>query len=164
MKRIILAAYLTLLVLVDAKGQDVVSAANKFISTLDTTQKVKALFPFDVEERYGFHYFPFEGRKGITMNELSSHQKQEAMNLIRACLSDQAVNKVASIMKLENVLKELEHRKPEDNYRDSGKYCSTIFGLPANNTLWGWRLEGHHVSFNFSAENKKLVSGTPGFL
>jgi hypothetical protein len=164
MKQLFFAACLSLGFLVNSQGQDLVSAANKFIGTLDTTQKVKALFPFDDEERYGFHYFPFEGRKGITMNELSVRQKQEAMNLLRTCLSEQAVNKVASIIKLENVLKELERRKPEDNYRDSGKYYFTIFGLPGNNTIWGWRLEGHHVSFNFSARNKRLVSGTPGFL
>lgn len=150
--------------LVSASGQDMVTAAAKFISTLDTAQKAKALYPFDIDERYGFHFFPIEDRKGITMNELSSSQKQEGMNLIKTCLSDEAVKKVAAIMQLENILKELEHRKPEDHYRDSGKYYFAIFGLPGTNTIWGWRLEGHHVSFNFSADQKKLVSGTPGFL
>jgi len=66
-------------------------------------------------------------------------------------------------MSLEIVLKELENRKPEDHFRDSGKYNLTIFGIPADNTTWGWRFEGHHICFNFSAKDKKLVSGTPGF-
>ncbi|HEX8277780.1 MAG TPA: DUF3500 domain-containing protein, partial [Segetibacter sp.] len=67
------------------------------------------------------------------------------------------------IMELENVLKQIENRKADDHYRDPGKYNVTIFGLPGNNTTWGWRFEGHHICFNFSAKDKKLVSGTPGF-
>lgn len=164
MTRLLLATCINLVFLISAAGQDMVLAASKFISTLDTSQKSKALYPFDVDERYGFHFFPIEDRKGITMNELSSFQKQEAMNLIKTCLSDQAVKKVTAIMQLDNVLKELEHRKPEDHFRDSGRYYFAIFGLPGANTIWGWRFEGHHVSFNFSAEQKKLVAGTPGFL
>ena len=45
-----------------------------------------------------------------------------------------------------------------------GKYYFSIFGNPATDTIWGWRLEGHHISFNFSAINNTIVSGTPGFL
>jgi hypothetical protein len=67
-------------------------------------------------------------------------------------------------MSLEVILKSLEKRKPEDHFRDPGKYYFTLFGIPANNSVWGWRLEGHHVYFNFSAKDKKWVSGTPGFL
>ena len=67
-------------------------------------------------------------------------------------------------MQLENVLRELEHRSDNDHYRDPGKYYFTIFGVPGTATIWGWRLEGHHISFNFSADKEKLVAGTPGFL
>jgi hypothetical protein len=67
-------------------------------------------------------------------------------------------------MQLEIILKELEHRQPSDHFRDPGKYYLTIFGIPRNNTIWGWRLEGHNVSFHFTANNGKLVAGTPGFL
>src|SRR6185369_7375765 len=61
-------------------------------------------------------------------------------------------------------LKMLEHRPPEDHYRDTGKYFLTIFGVPATNTIWGWRFEGHHVAFHFSVNRKELVAGTPSFL
>lgn len=67
-------------------------------------------------------------------------------------------------MQLELVLKTLEKRKPEDHFRDPGNYHISIFGVPAPNTIWGWRFEGHHVSFNFSVDKNRLVSGTPGFL
>jgi hypothetical protein len=66
-------------------------------------------------------------------------------------------------MQLENILKVIENRAADNHYRDPGKYYFTIFGVPGDNTIWGWRLEGHHITFNFSAQNKKLVGGTPGF-
>jgi hypothetical protein len=58
----------------------------------------------------------------------------------------------------------LEKRSANDHYRDPGKYYFTIFGVPGKATVWGWRLEGHHLSFTFSAEKNKLVSGTPAFM
>jgi hypothetical protein len=67
-------------------------------------------------------------------------------------------------MQLDAILKELEHRKPEDHFRDPGKYFVTIFGLPAKGSIWGWRFEGHHVAFHFCADKNKLVAGTPSFL
>lgn len=144
-------------------SQELVSAARNFINTLDSSQKSVALYPFDSDERYSFHFFPIENRKGISFNELNSEQKLAARNLIKTCLSDNALKKVQEIMQLENVLKEIENRKPEDHYRDSGKYNLVIFGVPGDNTIWGWRFEGHHICFNFSSKDKKLVSGTPGF-
>jgi hypothetical protein len=67
-------------------------------------------------------------------------------------------------MGLDLVLKELEKRAPDDHYRDPGNYHISVFGIPSATTIWGWRLEGHHISFNFSMDKGKVVAGTPGFL
>ena len=139
------------------------AAANAFINLLDSSQKSKALYPFNSDERYNFHYFPIENRKGISFNELNTAQRQAARNLIKTSLSEESTKKIDEIMSLENILKQIENRKADDHFRDPGKYNVTIFGLPAANTNWGWRFEGHHIDFNFSARDKKLVSGTPGF-
>jgi hypothetical protein len=163
MKRMVCFTVYCILIAGSCKSQQIVTAAKAFINTLDSSQKTIALYPFDADERYNFHFFPIENRKGISFNELTNTQKQAAMHLIKACLSQDAVKKVDEIMQLENILKEIENRKAEDHYRDPGKYNVAIFGLPENGTAWGWRFEGHHICFNFSAEDNKLVSGTPGF-
>jgi len=137
--------------------------AQKFLQMLSPEQKQKALFPFDGDERYNWHYIPKE-REGITLNELNTAQQKAAFELLHTVLSDTGYEKTTSIMKLETVLKEMENRPANDNYRDPGNYHFSIFGEPATDSIWGWRLEGHHVSFNFSSENNRLVSGTPGFL
>lgn len=38
------------------------------------------------------------------------------------------------------------------------------FGVPSKDSLWGWKFEGHHVSFNFTVKNNKILSSTPSFL
>ena len=144
-------------------GQESVLYANRFISTLTDVQKAETIFPFDVEERYNFHFVPMK-RRGITFNEMNSKQNSLALELLKSCLGEDSFKKTKEIMQLEVVLKELEKRKPEDNYRDPGNYHFTIFGNPSSNSIWGWRFEGHHISFNFSFNKKTLVSGTPGFM
>lgn len=147
-----------------AQEQILISAANKFVSSLDKDQKITTLYPFETEERFNFHFVPKNDRKGISLNELKSSQRSAAMALLKACVSEEGYQKTSEIMQLETILKAIEGRKAGDNYRDPGKYFFTIFGIPGKNTIWGWRLEGHHVAFNFSAQNSKLVSSTPNFL
>ena len=141
-----------------------VGAASKFMNLLDSAQKRIALYPFDAIERYQFHYFPIDDRKGIPMDQLNDDQKKAALELVKTCLTEKTTEQVAQIMQLEVLLKSIEQRKPDDHFRDPGKYNFTLFVIPAANTIWGWRLDGHHVCFSFSVDQKKLVSGTPGFL
>jgi len=117
----------------------------------------------DNDERYNWHFFPKSDRKGIALNELSDEQRNKAFALLKSCLSVTGYTKTMDILQLENVLQVLENRSDND-YRNSGKYFITIFGKPDQKNSWGWRFEGHHISFNFSALNNKLISGTPGFL
>ena len=146
------------------KAQGMAAKANQFISLLNADQQAKTSYPFDSGERYHFAYVPRDDRKGISMNELDSTQRKAVMDLLKTALSEETVKKVNDIMQLDLILKEMEHRQADDHYRDPGKYFLTIFGIPAANTIWGWRFEGHHIAFNFSANKNELVAGTPGFL
>lgn len=145
-------------------AQEMSAGAEYFISLLSKEQRAKTLFTFDSEERFNFHFFPINDRKGLPLEEMNDRQRTAAFALLKTSLSSATVKKIEEIIKLENILKELENRKPEDDFRDPGKYYLAIFGKPADKSVWGWRFEGHHVSFNFSSEDNSLVSGTPGFL
>jgi hypothetical protein len=100
----------------------------------------------------------------MPLKEMSKDQQKAAMALMRTGLSDTGFTKAESIINLEAILRGVEGRNEDDTYRDPGKYYLTVFGDPASDSIWGWRLEGHHISFNFSTENNRIVSGTPGFL
>ena len=164
MNRLLIVLLLTVCIATKSVGQDLPGKANAFITLLNDSQKTKALYPFDTAERYRFMYVPLDDRKGISMNELSAAQQTAVFDLLKTSLATETISKIKSIMLLDNVLKELEHRKPEDHFRDPGKYFITIFGIPSANTVWGWRFEGHHIAFHFSANKKELVAGTPSFL
>ncbi len=138
-------------------------AAQAFLKTLDKDQYAKATFPFDTAERYHWFYVPI-ARKGLPTKEMNVAQKEAAMNLLKVSLSNQADQKVLAIMQLEIILKEIENRKPEDNYRDTGKYYFSVFGKPDAKEPWGWRVDGHHVSMNFSSVDGKIASATPSFM
>jgi hypothetical protein len=151
------------LVLGNMNAQSSVNAANFFISLLSKEQKAETVFSFDNDERYNYHFVPIE-RKGISFNEMNENQKQSAFDLLETCLSNETFKKTKEIIQLEEVLKVLEKRNPEDHYRDTGNYHITIFGIPSGQTIWGWRFEGHHISFNFSFLKQTLTAGTPGFM
>ncbi len=139
------------------------AAVKYFVQSLNKEQKQKTLIPFADSERFNWHFIPKNDRKGIPLKELNDTQKKAAMDLLRSALSESAFEKATSIIQLEIILKEVESRNAADDYRDPGKYYFSIFGNPMTESIWGWRLEGHHVSLNFSSQNNKLISGSPGF-
>ncbi|HVZ26421.1 MAG TPA: DUF3500 domain-containing protein [Sediminibacterium sp.] len=156
-------ALLLLLFLQVSKAQTPLKAVSAFLETLDPAQKNETVFPFDDGERLNYHFIPFV-RKGITFNEMNWQQQAAAIRLMRSCLSENAYEKTRQIREMERVLKAMEKRKPDDHYRDSGNYHFSIFGIPSVDAIWGWRFEGHHISFNFTFRKNRMVSGTPAFL
>lgn len=137
------------------------TAANEFLQTLSQEQKAKAQFRFDEDERYNWHYIP-KARKGIPLKELNNAQRKAAMSMLHAALSDTGFQKATAIRQLEDVLRVVEGLPENSDYRDSGKYYISVFGNPSD-PVWGWRFEGHHISFNFSSKDNRLVSATPNF-
>ncbi len=138
-------------------------AAEHFISTLNEVQRKKLIYKADDEERVNWHFIP-KTRNGLPLKELNDIQKKAAIELLKTSLSEQGSQKVLSIFQLETVLKEIENRKPEDDYRDPEKYYFSIFGQPDLKKNWGWRIEGHHIALNYTSSNGKIISVSPTFM
>ena len=159
----IICIFLALNLSCKAQENEMVNRANDFINLLDKNQKQQATYSFNSSERYNWHFIPKDDRKGISFNEMSEKQRAAARELMKTALSNEGYKKADAIMQLEKVLKVVENRSETDHHRDPLKYYFTIFGTPSAKDIWGWRLEGHHISLNFSSDSNKLVSGTPGF-
>ena len=144
-------------------AQSIVKATQDFIALLGDGQKNNTLFAFDDPERFNFHFVPM-ARKGITFNEMNPAQQAAALKMLSLCASEKAYQQSQEIMHLEIVLKALEKRAESDRYRDPGNYHISIFGVPTNHSIWGWRFEGHHQSFNFSFNEAQKGIGAPIFL
>jgi len=137
-------------------------AAQAFLETLTPEQRPTATFAYADEQRFDWHYVPRE-RKGLSMKFMTEPQRQAAMALLRTALSDPGYAKVQEIIDLENVLRVLEKRPPNDTRRDPENFAFTVFGDPTQTRdPWGWRMEGHHISLNFSSVDNR-VAYTPSF-
>jgi hypothetical protein len=72
-------------------------------------------------------------------------------------------------MALDALLGQLEQaarssgRGAESMVRDPEKYYVSVFGTPSSKATWGWRVEGHHVSLQFTLVNGTLVANSPFF-
>ncbi len=78
-------------------------------------------------------------------------------------MSANGYQKTLDIVDLENVLRVVEKRSSTDTYRDPENYSFMVFGTPDLIKPWGWRMEGHHVSLQFTSVND-IITFTPGFM
>ncbi|HMJ61881.1 MAG TPA: DUF3500 domain-containing protein [Bryobacteraceae bacterium] len=140
-------------------GSLILETANRFLAALDSEQRAKATFPFDDDERMNWHFIP-KVRKGLPLREMNSYQKHLASALLSAGLSQTGYIKAVTIMSLEDVLKIIE--KAADEYRNPEKYYFSIFGVPSQTDPWGYRVEGHHLSQNYTVVDGKVTDG-PSF-
>lgn len=142
-------------------------AAQKWQGLLSTDEKSAACFPFDSPERTAWYFVPLQDkdkkptRKGMRLETMTDVQKAAAMSLVQSALSETGFRKVQTIISLEDVLAEQE--KGKGPVRNPGWYFLTIFGTPSLEGAWGWRIEGHHLSLNFTVKNGKVASITPAF-
>jgi hypothetical protein len=150
-----------------ATGPQMADAANKFLATLSAEQKAKTTFAFDNAERLKWAFVPLQDRdkkptrKGVRLEELSAGQRDAALALLRAGTSAAGYTAATTIMSLESILRDLERNGT--NVRDPGWYFVSVFGTPGASGKWGWRIEGHHLSLNYTVENNRVVSATPCF-
>jgi Protein of unknown function (DUF3500) len=138
----------------------ILGAAKAFVATLEPEQKSKAMLPFNSEERFRWFYTPVS-RKGIPLKELKPAQRDAALALLRAGLSEKGYSKAETIRRLEEVLHEIEQGSGPT--RDPDLYFFTIFGEPAATGAWGWRYEGHHCSQNWTIVEGKSIGSSPQF-
>lgn len=141
-----------------------VSAVTAFQASLTPAQLQQASFGFDDAERLNWHFIPRE-RKGLPLKDLEGEALKAAHSMIRSGLSDAGYDQALNVMSLEEVLYLLEggERDYRRNRRDPNKYYLSIFGKPALTGNWGWRVEGHHLSLNFTIKDGRVVSSTPEF-
>lgn len=147
-----------------ASGVAMTVAAQKFLASLSPEQKAQATFKFDDAERLNWHFIP-RVRKGLPLKDMMGAALQSAQELAATGLSKTGYDQTLNIMSLEDVLYLIEEGTPQERRekRDPRKYYFSVFGTPSETGKWGWRLEGHHLSLNYTIENGVVTSSTPEF-
>jgi len=138
-----------------------------FLDSLTPKLRKKASFSFNSPERRRWHYVPREmfNRRGASLKEMNSRQRQAAFKLLAAGLSHAGYEKVTAIMDLEKTLGEIERSLGESRLvRDPQLYFFSVFGDPTSKKSWSWRAEGHHVSLHFTIAGSEWIASNPLFL
>ncbi|MEO7923216.1 MAG: DUF3500 domain-containing protein [Chitinophagaceae bacterium] len=157
--------------------QDIKTAANNLISTLNPVQKKMALLSFDDTARIKWNNLPvgMRARSGISIGNMTEEQRKLLHRILSVSLSSQGYLKATGIMHLDNLLnifvdtsyyrKDIndELRKFLNDLKWTHRnYYIAFFGMPSD-TNWGYKIEGHHLSVNYSFTGDK-VSVTPWFI
>jgi len=143
-------------------AEEMAAAAGKFLDALTPEQRAKATFDLKSDERQNWHFIP-KVRNGLTLKDMTPDQRAAAKALLRSGLSAHGYEKATNIISLESILKDLEGPRGT-MVRDAELYYFSVFGKPEPKGTWGWRVEGHHLSLNFTIVKGEMFAGTPSFL
>jgi len=140
--------------------------ATRLLAAFPEEQKARFHFTFETLERYNWHYIP-RMRKGVALREMTPAQKALFLELLRTGVSASGYETTQQIMRLERILLEREKNGSMPMVRDPENYYVSIFGTPSRERAWGWRIEGHHISANFTIAGRRVddnvVANTPLF-
>jgi hypothetical protein len=141
-------------------GPAMAEAANKLLASLTAEQRKKMTFSLEDAHRVEWFYVPL-ARKGVPLKQLTAPQRELVHALLRAGLGPTGYAKTTQIIDLDKVLAVIENNPVR---RDPELYYVSIFGTPSAAGTWGWRLEGHHVSHNFTIVKGTMIATAPQFL
>ena len=155
----------------DRSPATMADAATKFLASLSPEERKLSAFPFDSSDREHWGYVPTEmfSRGGLTIGAMSEPQRKAAHDLLKSGLSQKGYLTATSIMELEDVLRAIEDAGAGDAAqgrrmeRNPLKYFVSVFGTPSARGWWGWRVEGHHLSLNFTIVDGTMVAAAPQF-
>ena len=138
------------------------TAANAFVASLTPDQKTRAVLRFDEADRFNWQESPGP-RKGLPLRDMTEPQRKLAMELWRTGVGDTGFQTIQVLRNREPVLSAMQQNDEGRALRHPDLYYFSIYGTPSANGTWGWRVEGHHMSLNFTLA-KGVISNSPLFL
>jgi hypothetical protein len=156
------------------------TAAVAFLDSLRPAQRETVVHAFTGANRSNWSNVPVyvHPRPGLRMLDLTDRQRQAVHALLRASLSSQGYQKVAGVMRLDNIhaarslaalgrdgpaADDPAYVQPESESLGTGSYTVVVFGDPGSDSDWGWIIQGHHLGASFTVSAGR-ASLTPLFL
>lgn len=158
-------------------NEEIKQAATSFVNTLNPLQKKTALLAFNDTARIKWNNLPvgLRARAGINIGSMSEEQRKLLHRILSVSLSSQGYLKATGIFHLDNLLNmyydslfiknqidSTRHRMMQNLKWSHQNYYLAFLGLPTD-AVWGYKIEGHHLSVNFSFAKDKL-SVSPFFI
>jgi uncharacterized protein DUF3500 len=141
----------------------VVAATEAFLATLDDTQRQQVSFAFDDElKSSNWSNLPtgiFE-RSGVRFGDMTEEQRQAAMAMLQAALSEEGYEQTIGTMVSDEVL--ANEGGGGDLQFGIDEYFVTLFGTPSETEPWMLQFGGHHLALNLTVSGQDNVL-TPSF-
>lgn len=146
-------------------------------NSFDKMQNISGRLQFNDTSRLKWNNLPvgLRARAGTSIGNMTDDQRKLLHRILSVSLSSQGYLKATSIMHLDDLLNRyydsLFYKKEIDDDThhfvmsllwSHKNYYFAFFGQPTD-SMWGYKLEGHHLSINFTFVNDKL-SVTPFFI
>lgn len=151
--------------------------ADSLYQSLDKLQKKSGLLSFPDTARLKWNNLPvgLRTRAGLSIGNMNNNQWRLVHRILSVSLSSQGYLKATGIMHLDNLINSyydsLYYQKAFNDATYSfikslqwshKNFYFAFFGKPGDDT-WGYKLEGHHLSINFTFTGN-TISVTPLFV
>ena len=152
--------------------------ATDILDSMTDLQKKHVLYDMKDSARVKWNNLPvgLRARAGVNIGALTEGQRIQLHRLISVSLSSQGYLKSTGVFHLDNLLNmmydtlKVRGQVDERTYKflmdlkwSHKNFYLAFFGDPRSNNAWGYKIEGHHLSLNFTVAGTK-VSVTPFFI
>lgn len=132
-----------------------VVAARALLDGLDERERAAIHYPLDAREwRTWYNPEWLVNRNGLRLDRASPATREAAMNVLRACLSEEGYLKTERCRSANRYLGELYDLR---HVMNEWSYHFLLFGEPSDCEPWGWSLYGHHLALNCLVLGAQLV-------
>ncbi len=129
-----------------------------FMAMLPPELRSEARFEFGGRTHRAWNFMGTRAKPGLLIERMNAQQKEAAYALLRSVLSQSGYDKARLVMATQDVMREMGHGPRS---RNSERFAIAIFGEPSASGFWGLRIEGHHLSLNWTFQGSDLVAITP---
>jgi hypothetical protein len=152
--------------------------ATDILDSMTDLQKKRVLFDMKDSARVQWNNLPIglRARVGVNIGSMTEGQRIQLHRLISVSLSSQGYLKSTAVFHMDNLLNlmydtlKARGKVDERTYKflmdlkwTHKNFYLAFFGDPRSGNNWGYKIEGHHLSLNFTVLNGK-VSVTPFFI
>jgi hypothetical protein len=150
-------------------ARQMTDAARALLATLTDAELDRTLFALDADERSHWSNVPYQAhhRPGLRFGDLDREAMLRVHDLLRASLSSQGYQKVAGIIRLDDINRAQQvarltpdataYAKAQAESFGSGNYFVLFFGDPRTDARWGCLVQGHHLAVGFTVADGVLA-------
>lgn len=157
--------------------QELKQVSIQLYNSFDKIQNISGRLAFDDTSRLIWNNLPIglRARKGTSIGNMNEDQRRLLHRVLSVSLSSQGYLKATSIMHLDDLLNRFADSIYQSKDIDEethlflrsllwshNNFYFAFFGNP-NEKVWGFKLEGHHLSINFTIADDKIMT-TPYFM